>query len=791
MSSPAHHHIRARAAPHQGPWQRSSLGQVTDLVAPSDGASLAPTWCSSDKDLVSTSLGRSRLWATVGHGVINEVYWPSTGEPELRDLTLYLVGPTGWIDLKRVMNYEVRLGRPVMPAATIAHHGADYTLTIEPLPDPRRDVLLIRFSVEGPYSLVVIAAPHLGGTGTQNIAAVHDGALHTVCGDVAMCLTADVPLRQCSVGVVGTSDGWQDLARHGSLTWAYEVAGPGNVALTAMAGDSSGVLALAFSNSPVGARTLARSALAEGFDAACADFVARWQAWAARLRLEGVDPEFRESVLTSAGVIKTHEDRTYPGAIAASLSVPWGNTSDSPGGYHLVWPRDAALSALGMLAVGQYDDAVHVLSRFVATQQADGHWVQNEYPSGVVYWHGLQLDEAAFPVVLAAKVAEMCPGLVHGVPAMIRRAVGFVASHGPATQQDRWEENPGINPFTVAVAVAALVSGAAWLEAAERDEALLLADEWNARLDGWCYATGTPLAARCGVEGYYVRVVQPDDGGLQGFVEVRNQGDLRVAANEHVSMEFSYLVRLGLRSGDDPRIRNTVRVVDAVLRVATPSGDVFHRYDHDGYGEHADGSAFDGSGIGRGWPLLAGERGHLAWAMGDDVAPYLRTMQRCMSSGGLIPEQVWDSDPIPERGLVPGRPTGSAMPLVWAHAEFVKLATLAARGAPIDAPRAVTERYLSARAAARWSWRDSTPIDDIPPATDLLIEADQPFVVHLGHDGWTDAHDVTADPLPFGRYGVNVGRAQLAGWRTVEFTRRFASGWEGVDHSIGGPPPPR
>lgn len=755
-----------------------------DVVAPGGGTSLAPTWCSSDKDFVTTSLGRSRLWATIGHGVINEVYWPSTGEPELRDLTFYLVGRNGWVDLKRTRAYRLTIEAPAVPLVTIVHEGDDYRVTLEPLPDPRRDVLLIRFAVEGDYRLAFVAAPHLGGTGFDNLAEVHDDGMYAVHGDRALTIHANVPITQRSVGIVGVSDGWQDLDRHGQLTWRYEIAGPGNVALSAQVEATTGVLAVAFSSTTVGTRTLARSSLAEGFDVARRDFAERWRAWERNVHLDHIDPRWRDLATTSAAVMKMHEDRTYPGAIAASLSVPWGNTTDTAGGYHLVWPRDAGLAALGLVGAGQVDDARHVLARFIATQLSDGHWAQNEYPNGVVYWHGLQLDEAAFPVVLAAKLAEVTGQTVYGVAGMVRRALGFIARMGPSTHQDRWEENPGLNPFTLAVMIAALVAGARWLAPDDAGEALALADEWNDRVEEWCYATATPLAQRFGVDGHYVRLSVPTEGGLGGRVMLRNRDGEMIDVAELVAMEFSYLVRFGLRSATDPRVLNTLAVVDEVLGVDTPSGVVYRRYVNDGYGERADGSAFDGCGIGRLWPLLCGERGHLAVLAGHDATPYLRTMQRCASAGGMLPEQVWDTDPVPARELVPGRPSGSAMPLVWAHAEFIKLASTAATGRCVERLDVVAARYREPRPAARWSWRDDTPVDALTGGRALLVEHTRPFSVRFGFDGWQSPAELDGAALPFGRWGVIFDAATLAGHETFEFTRRFGDTWEGVDHTV-------
>ena len=282
---------------------------------------------------------------------------------------------------------------------------------------------------------------------------------------------------------------------------------------------------------------------------------------------------------------------------------------------------------------------------------------------------------------------------------MVRRALGFIARTGPATEQDRWEENAGLNPFTLAVAIAALVAGAGLLPPPAADWALELADFWNRNIERWTAVAGTPLADRLGVKGYYVRVAAATGAGapadiFRQVVPIRNRADhAAVRADELVGTDFLQLVRFGLRRADDPLILDSVRVADALLKTDTPSGPVWHRYNCDGYGEHDDGSAYDGTGRGRGWPLLTGERGHYELAAGHDPLPYLEAMAAMASPGGMMPEQVWDAEPIPSRRLAPGRPTGSAMPLVWAHAEFIKLLISRHLGHPVDRPRAVWQRY--------------------------------------------------------------------------------------------------
>ena len=821
------------AEPDPAPERRPSAPDSSDAPG---APGMSPTWSSSDKDFVTTALGASRLWATIGHGVVNEVFWPSTGRPRLRDLTFYLVGEHRWHDLKRIARYRLSQPTPTLPLLTVVHDGDDYALTLEVLPDPERDVLLLRYGVEGPYELAIVAAPHLAENGRCDTAWVDAGELFARSGSEAICIASSEPLTQASAGYVGTSDGWQDLSRHGRLTFAHDRAGPGNVALSAALASPQGVIAVAFGESAVGARTLARCSLAEAFDTVRDVFVSQWTAWRERSGLHAmlesaqvsergdhgkrrgrradgdgarsdnargnsargdagsdldIEKRLTDEALFSATVLKIHEDRTYPGAFVASLSVPWGNSSDSLGGYHLVWPRDATLAAFGLIAIGQIEDASRVLGHLQSAQMADGRWPQNYFPSGVPFWTGVQLDEAAFPVLLAAKLksigVEATVGADSlGVRRMVRAAIGFVARTGPASDQDRWEENPGINPFSLAVAIAALVAAEPWLEADESAYALDLADDWNGRLESWCYVAGTRLAAEVGVAGYYVRIASARAGPVgNDEIVLRNRGGERIAAASLVSLDFSYLPRLGLRAPDDPRIVDTIKVVDHVLRVETPSGPIYHRYNDDGYGEHADGSPFDGDGIGRGWPLLVGERGHLALGLGEDCRPHLQTMLACASAGGLIPEQVWDAAAIAERSLFPGRPSGSAMPLLWAHAEFLKLFVARRTGKPVERLDAVFERYAKGEPRSRCvRWRSQMALGDFAPDRPLLIEDTEPFTLHFGFDGWQQASDREATVGAFGIWSVRFEPSMLAGHDCLDFTRRRSGRWEGIDHRI-------
>jgi len=751
---------------------------------------IAPTWTSSAKDLVTTALGASRVWVSLGHGIVNEVYWPSTGRPPIRDLGFIVAGGGKWFEVKRVCRYTIALPAPHVPLPRIAHDGDGYRLELEVVPDPARDCVLVAFRLTGAdMKLYALLAPHLGGTGEHN-SAYAAGCLTARSSSAALCLASDCGYARTSAGYVGVSDGWQDFARNGAMTWTHPLAEDGNVALLGELTRCEGVLALGFADGVQGAETLARSSLHEGFDSIRRRFVTGWDAWGKRLRIPDAPPAVEHEAYLSAAVLKTHEDRSYPGALVASLSIPWGNTSNSIAGYHMVWTRDTVESGLALMAIGQFDDARRTLSYLMAIQRADGGWSQNAFPDGRPFWVGVQLDEVGFPVLLATKLWELGQlASVDGVRDMVRRAAAYLVASGPVSPQDRWEEVAGISPFTLGVVIAALVGASEFVDREESAYLRSLADCWNERIEDWTYSEGGFFAARFGVDGYYVRIgPSPARGGLRGRTGAPSESDRGSDADAAavVSMEFLYLVRLGLRKADDPRVRNTLRVSEALLQVVTPSGIAFHRYNEDAYGEHRDGSAYDGRGVGRGWPLLTGERGHYEVCLGSDPLPYLETMARMTGPAGMIPEQVWDDAPIAARRLQPGKPTGSAMPLAWAHAEFLKLLVARDQGRPIERLRCVERRYGTPRPASAWHWRPEAPFDELPPHRDLVIEAAEPFVLHHGFDGWQAIGDRPSTSLPFGRHAVRLPAHELAGRDGLDFTCRFTEPprWEGADHHV-------
>lgn len=760
-------------------------------------------WSRADKDVVGTSLGHSRLWFSLGQGLLNEVFYPRVDIPQIRDLNFVVSDGKGfWIDLRQNASYNLEEVEPGIPALIYRHHHPRFTLTLRVCPDPVRDAILIDYNLASRETLELffVLAPRAGNTDQNQVGSVFWRGLHQVIGAqqgpfglaLAGCHDGRDALSRLQVGILGQSDAWRDLEAHHTLTHETPQAGPGVLTL-AGALTSQGTLAIGFSSSMSAASTLARSSLTEHFEKPWQHFLDSWRAWKADLDiLKDAGPEFCPTLARSLLVLKVHQDRSFPGAMVASLSTPWGESSVTSGGYHLVWPRDLVESAMAFLILGQPGEAHRVLSYLIATQQPDGHWFQNQWLGGRPFWQGIQLDEAAFPILLVGFLRSAGALGSIDVTQMVRRAVTFILKNGPSTDQDRWEEDAGINPFTLAVVIAALVEGADHLDSKEADFVLAVADEWNASIEEWCYVRDTELARKHGVDGYYPRIAPRDAlrnrSALNQRLLIHNRADNdSPPAADQVALDFLQLVRYGLRSAKDPRIQSSVQIADALLSSPTPSGTVWHRYNGDGYGEHPDGRSFDGNGIGRGWPLLVGERGHYALAAGEDPLPYLKAMAAMTGRGGLIPEQIWDQSALPEAGLEPGKPSRSAMPLVWAHAEFVKLLASRIRGTVIDQPSATRKRYggkIPARRYVGWSFsiQRETMIRGYP----VRIFLQAPATVHYGLGGWEKPTDVATRDSGLGLHYVDLPTESLTTGQQVVFTFRWSNGrWEGRDFSIG------
>jgi glucoamylase len=783
---------------------------------------MVPRWTSSSKSGVGTSLSlASRVWFTLGYGIVDEVYYDRLDRACIRDHELIVTdGHSFFSEEKRDTHHQISYLAPGVPAYHIVNTDQTgcYRIEKDVITDPYRSVLLqrIRFvPLQGKledYHLYSLLAPHINNQGYGNTARA--GVIKGIPlqyawrEDTALALGSSAPWIQSSAGFVGVSDGWQDLRQHYRMTWTYDRAVNGNTALTgeidlnACGGEF--VLALGFGEQAIDAAHFARASLLDGFEAALEKYLEEWNTWQDRLLDLNTSPETKDDYRTCAAVVRVHDAKIFMGGIIASLSIPWGQTKgdNDLGGYHLVWTRDLVESVTGTFASGASHDAARILRYLQVTQEPDGHWPQNMWLDGKPYWHGIQLDEASFPILLtmlAWQEGDVNSDLLHSFWPMVRKAASYVISQGPVTQQDRWEENAGYSAFTLAVEIAALLAAADVAEVhGEKDAAEYMretADIWNANIENWIYVAGTDLAKATGVEGYYIRIAAPDvvktGAANKGMIQIKNRPPESSwwPASEIVSPDALALVRFGLRDPKDPRILDTVKVIDAILKVDTPIGPAWHRYNHDGYGEHANGDPYDGTGIGRAWPLLTGERAHYELAAGrrEEAERLAITMAAFAGQGGMLPEQIWDTKDIPEKGLYLGRPTGSAMPLVWAHAEFLKLSRSLREQRVFDMPIQPVQRYQVDKVGTPFEfWRFNHQIPTMQQGKILRVEVLAPALVHWSADGWKTPQDLQARDTHLGLFVTDLPTDQLASGTKVEFTFYWSSAghWEDKNYSV-------
>ena len=768
---------------------------------------IEPRWTSSAKTGIGTALNlHSRVWFTLSHGILNEIYFPRVDQACTRDFGLIVTDGRQWFsEEKRHCTFENLPFEPGTPAYRLRNSSVDgrYRIEKEILTDPWRNVVLqkVRFvPLEGSlrdYRLYALLSPHLSNFGKGNTGWIDSykgrPMLFAQREFAALALASSAPWLKRSVGFVGYSDGWQDLSQHFQMEWEYDRAENGNIALTAeidlAACNGEFILALGFGDIWAEAGQQAISSLLTSYEKICDDYCFHWRHWQKSLKKLDAVPRDKDLYRASAAVLRAHESKDFLGGIIASLSIPWGfNKGDEDlGGYHLVWPRDLVENAGGLLAAGAQDDALRVLHYLEATQEADGHWAQNMWLDGRAYWDGTQMDETAFPILLLDMLRRESPRCFENVRRwwpMVRKAASFIAINGPVTQQDRWEEDGGYSPFTMAAEIAGLLIAAEFAdEMGETQPAEFLramADTWNFNIERRTYAINTDLARQVGVEGYYVRITPPPnpDGAaspLQGFVPIKNRsmGSGNAPAVSIVSPDALALVRFGLRAPDDRRILNTIKVIDAVLRVHLPSGPNWYRYNGDGYGEKEDGSPFDGTGIGRPWPLLAGERAHYELAAGrkDNAEALLAVLENSTGSTRLIPEQVWDAADIPERELFAGKGSGSACPLVWAHSEYIKLRRSLLDGKIFDQPPQTVKRYLVAQKSAEYfNWRFNNKPRSMPCGKKLRILTPEPAMVHWSSDDWQKTNDGNTAESGWNLQHLDLPSEKLPSGRQIVFT---------------------
>ncbi len=697
---------------------------LDDAGAAFGAPGLEPRWTSSKKDAVSTAYAASsKCWFTVSHGTLNEIYYPTIDRPQTRDMELLFTdSETFFHEEKRDFEYDFHYIDPDALAVRVVANDLDgrYTVTKEFITDPHHPVVLMNVKVEGDEEILsrlkcyALLAPHLDGGGAGNSARslniAGQRAVLAWKNQWHLAFGADCGFTRSSCGFVGSSDGYQDLSLHGKMTWDFGQALNGNLAVMGeidIAKTREFTIAIALGDGPHAALAGMMQTLATPYELHRKRFIEQWHRAASPERLASASTDNGRLLRVSHNTVLAHEDKTYSGAFIASASIPWGaaKSDDDLGGYHLVWTRDMVQSATSLLACGRTDTARRALVYLACTQRADGGFAQNFWIDGTPYWTGIQLDEVAFPIMLAWRLWKADGLGSFDINAFVTNAAAFLTRYAPVTQQERWEENSGYSPSTLATVISGLLC-ASDIVRAHGNEALAAfyedyADWIEAHLDEWTTTTDGCLMP--GVKRHYMRIRPPAPGEPfhnpaipDGYIHIANRGPgekFDFEARAVIDGGFLELVRYGVRRADDPLILDTIKVYDHVLKIDTPYGPCWRRYNHDGYGQRKDGGPYLGWGQGRAWPIMTGERGHYELAAGADVAPFIKAMERFSSIGGMLPEQVWDHADLPSEGLYFGRSAGSAQPLVWAHAEYIKLLRSVADGKVFDRISVVEERY--------------------------------------------------------------------------------------------------
>jgi glucoamylase len=751
------------------------------------GPGLPPRWTRGSKEAVGTAYSSaSRVWYTIAAGILTEVFYPTIDTPQIRDLQFLVTdGETFFHDERRNTRSSVDCIDDASLGFTIVNVAENQLYTIDKtvIGHPHQDCVLMRARFDADPDVLrrlqvfVLCAPHLEIGGWHNNAQVLD----TKCGRILvafkgqtwMAVGATTPFGRCSCGYVGVNDGWTDLHDNFRLDWEYDTAVDGNIAVTGQIDVSRApefTIGLAFGDTRHRAITNLFQSLVTPFADSLHRFRDEWGRTARRFALALKAPDRGSSLLyeRSVNLLLAHEDKRYPGAMIAALSIPWGSSKgdDELGGYHLVWTRDLVQAATGLLSAGDTATPLRVLVYLAVSQRADGGFDQSFWIDGRPYWHGIQLDEVSFPVVLAWRLQQAGALGPFNPAAMVAAACGYLIREGPTTAQDRWEEAPGYSPSTLAINIGALVCAAQMLEGAGDAETARFVREYadflEAHVEAWTVTTQGSLVP--GIPRHYIRI-NPSTAGAEdpntATLVLANQspdGPYEYPAKEIVDAGFLELVRYGVRDAHDPIVQDSVRVVDAVLKVDTPAGPCWRRYNHDGYGQRADGTSFKGWGTGRPWPLLTGERGHYELAAGSDVRPFLKAMEGFAVGIGLFPEQVWDEHMIAQKLLRPGGPTGAAIPLLWAHAEYIKLVRSAADNRVFDMIEPVRARYAAGQPRAEAPieiWSHKRPVDAIPLGRRLRVIAGAPFTLAWSQREGQDSR-TAATPTNVGVWYVDI-----------------------------------
>ncbi len=775
-----------------------------------------PAWQHADKDGVGAAYSSAnRVWFSLWRGMVTEVFYPHVDRAQVRDMQVAVTDGRSFLHCEDSgLGYEIKRldGRSQAYSVTRTADEPRYKLEKTVICDPDLPALVQHYCLNGgPDGLrcYVLCTPHLADSGFG--AEAHAGRLNGRWVLIAhkanswLAVGTDCGFDRTSVGFVGASDGLTDLHKNYRMDFEFSNAENGNVMLTGELPERARefTVVLGFGDTEHGALTAVAQSLSARFETKRDKYLSQWKSARSNGReLAATTTEDGRLYDISFNTLCTHEDRSYPGAIIASLAVPWGQArkavTAAHAGYHLVWPRDAVNAASALLAASDADTPLRTLTYLAVSQRADGSFAQNFWVDGEPKLTGLQLDEVTYPVLLARRLYRQGALKEFNPLPMVLKAAEYIVHAGPITPQERWEEKSGYSPSTLAVVISAMVCAAAFAREDGKTEAAAFletyADWMRDHIEAWTVTTQGELMPD--LHRYMIRITpaDPGEGGPvspnDAILQLPDQppgAPTHYPARNVVDAGFLELVRYGIVRADDPIVEDSVRVVDACLKVDTPFGPSWRRFNHDGYGQRDDGAPFDGWGKGRAWPLLTGERGHYELRAGRDPRPYLAAMEGFAGATGLLPEQVWDQPFRNDGKNCFGRPTGSANPLVWAHAEYIKLVRSAADGRVYDLMPEVEQRYSGwPREPQRFAmWTPHYPAWAAESGQTLRVYARKPFRLRCTLDNWSSTQDIpcTSTEIAIHFADVPIPRDQKAPVRFTFFWTETGR-WHASDYSI-------
>ncbi|ATC32501.1 glucan 1,4-alpha-glucosidase [Caulobacter vibrioides] len=713
----------------------------------------------------------SKVWFSIADGVLTETMYGLIHEAQIKQMRIAVETASGLAiegadtTAKTEYLHVDAAGRPLSPAYKITTTDRQGRFVIEKriFTDPDRNALFVRVTVtalKGAVTPTLLLEPHMANTGGGDMGAASASALTAHEGKAFLSLKASKPFAKASASVLKDGDALAALkATATSAKGAIVLAGE----LPKVAKSETFDVVIGFGADAKAADQTAAATLKTGYAEVLARYNGEgahvgWEDYLASLsqlpRLRDASEDGGKLLQASALMLKVQEDRTYAGALIASLSNPWGDTVDatkSSTGYKAVWPRDFYQCAMALAALGDKETPLAAFHYLPTVQvgpktpgnTGDGGWfLQKSHVDGTPEWVGVQLDQTAMPIMLGWKLWKLgwLPDaeLKAFYGKMLKPAADFLVKGGkvnldwntatitpPFTQQERWEEQGGHSPSTTAAVIAGLVVAGDIAEAAGDTGSAALyrqtADDYAGKLEARMVTTKGTF----GDGHYYLRLNSDQDPNNKSPVEARN-GQAPVAEDKMLDAGFLELVRYGVRRADDPAILASLPELDDealedLYRVrysfkfpgVEGSFPGWRRYGVDGYGEDTQSGANYGANNqmrpgqrGRVWPIFTGERGHYELALAglsgkpDPAAlakirqTYVKAMELFANDGLMIPEQVWDGVGADSaHAYVRGEGTDSATPLAWSHAEYVKLLRSVSDGQVWDNYAPVKARY--------------------------------------------------------------------------------------------------